>query len=261
MTSAYHVLYVAWNLTCFIVDRSPSIKLIGTIARFTRLLWMSLLVTAVLPSAASADIKTSIANVSSSDMVISKRSYHEFLTSTASARCFSNGCGDNNNYPAYAMCNPGAYIYQITGYSGTSSLVYTTAAVNRFDIVCSDGGNYSIGQLARTQYGSTTIINPNGYTALLVGGGCVTYHIQIGGTDFGDAGYPSALSACQCPTGLTFVGFNGVSYGPDWPSFQNMIIQCDKACPKGTYYSGGSCYPCAQGFECIHCLCVVIYLE
>ena len=96
---------------------------------------------------------------------------------------------------------------------------------------------------------SKTIINPQGYTSVLAGGGCITDHIQIGGTDFGNANYPATLFSCSCENGLSFVGFGTLPYQSYYPSFSSMSIQCDVACPKGTYYVGGDCLPCAQGLN------------
>ena len=243
---------------------SLSIKIVGSIARLTRLLCLSLLVTKVLPS---ADIKPSKMNVTSSDVVFGKRSYYErkgteLESMTQSNTCFSGGgCESSSSYYYYApptetaTCNPGTYVYQITGYSGVNKASASEYAT-RFDIVCSDGYTATIGETASYHVSSTTIINPQGYTAVLAGGGCITDHIQIGGTDFGNAGY-GPLSSCSCAPGLSFVGFGTLEYLSDWPSFPYMSIECDVACPRGTYYSNGNCGPCIQGIEYINYIFVV----
>ena len=203
--------------------------------------------TKVLPS---DDVKTSSMNITSSDVVYGKRSDHEgegmeLESLTTSNTCFyGGGCGAGSVYET-ASCNKGAYVYQVTGYSG-SNFGPTTFFATRFDIVCSDGGSYTIGQTGIYST-SQTIINPKGYTAVLVGGGCISDHIQIGGTDFGNAGF--GLSSCSCAPGLSFVGFGTLQYQSYWPSFPYMSIQCDVACAKGTYYYGGTCYQCPQGMH------------
>ena len=202
--------------------------------------------TGVLPS---DDVKTSSMNITSSDVVYGKRSEHggkgiELESLTTSNTCFyGGGCGAGSVYE-YAACNPGAYVYQITGYSGSNIAPTDTYAI-RFDLVCSDGSYASIGQTG-TWWSAQTISNPQGYTEVLATGGCITDHIQIGGTDFGNAGY-GVLSSCSCAPGLTFVGFGTLQYQPFWPSFPYLSIECDVACPHGTYYYGGACYPCPQG--------------
>ena len=119
--------------------------------------------------------------------------------------------------PVSAICNPGTYVYQITGYSGSNN-VYGPYAT-RFDIVCSDGYAATIGETGGYSSSSKTIINPQGYTSMLVGGGCITDHIQIGGTDFGNAKYPATLSSCSCAPGLSFVGFGTLQYQSTIPLF------------------------------------------
>ena len=65
----------------------------------TRLLCLSLLVTKALPSAA---VETSKTNITSADVVISKRSKYGGesmeLESITSNTCFSNGCGEPSDW-------------------------------------------------------------------------------------------------------------------------------------------------------------------
>ena len=162
---------------------------------------------------------------------------------SASNTCFSSTCS-HPTFSTSAACNPGAYVYQLTGYSGSNdNRVFAT----RFDFICSDGATYSIGETGSYLSSTTTIINPQGYTAVLAGGGCITDHIQIGGTDFGNAGFNAALSSCSCSAGLSFVGFPSILYMPNYPGFATMSILCDSSCPKGSYYSNGNCYTCDPG--------------
>ncbi len=184
-------------------------------------------------------------------------SCYPFPTGTyTSNTCFSNGCGYYSS-PETAICNPGTYVYQITGYWGMNQQ-YAGVKVTRFDIVCSDGYQATIGQSGSYLSYNKTIIDPQGYTEVLVGGGCITDHIQIGGTDFGNAGYGNPLSSCTCAPGLSFVGFGTLQYSPYWPSFPAMSIQCDVACAKGTYYSGGYCLPCPQGIKLVFVVSIII---
>ena len=224
---------------------APAIKITGAITRLARFLCLSLLMTQVTPS---ADVKATKANVTSANVMFGKRSYHEkgdmqLESLTQSGTCFSNGCGGSSSYET-AICNTGTYVYKITGFSGSNNAnaVYAT----RFDIVCSDGYTATIGQAAAYNVIMTTIMSPSGYQAVLVQGGCIADHIQIGGTDFGNAGY-GPLNTCSCAPGLTFVGFSNLQYQSNWPSFASVSIECDVVCTKGTYYSGGSCYSCPKG--------------
>ena len=168
------------------------------------------------------------------------------LESITSNTCFSNGCGEPSS-PVSAICNPGTYVYQITGYSGSNS-VYGPYAT-RFDIVCSDSFAAIIGEKGSIYSSSKNIMNPQGYTSVLVDGGCITDHIKIGGTDFGNAKYPATLSSCSCAPGLSFVGFGTLQCQSYYPSFSTMSIQCDVVCPKGTYFVSGNCLLCAQGIS------------
>ena len=193
-----------------------------------------------------ADMKTSEADIIS-DLVAGKELEHEksglkLETLSTSSTCFQGQC--TSTTIESALCPVGTYVYQITGYSGSNLGTYPYAT--KFDIFCSDGSNATIGQTGTFTSSSTTIINPQGYTAVLAAGGCITDHILIGGTDFGSAGY-GPLSTCSCGSGLTFVGFKNLQYDEYWPSFPYINIECDVACPKGTYYSGGICYPCLPG--------------
>ena len=91
----------------------------------------------VLPS---ADIKPLKVNITSTDVVFGKRSNHEKgviqLEAYASNTCFSNGCSDYSTQ-VNVTCNPGTFVYQISGYTGSNSADGPYAT--RFDIVCSDG--------------------------------------------------------------------------------------------------------------------------
>ena len=182
-------------------------------------------------------------NVTSRDAVFGKRSVVE-LESVQSNTCFNGGGCGHPTYQVSAACNPGAYVYKMTGYSGANLLgaYYAT----RFNFTCSDGVSYSIGELGSYNVTSTTIFNPNGYQAVLADGGCISDHIQIGGTDFGSTFF-SSLSACTCSAGLNFVGFPTLNYMSYWPSFPTLSILCDTSCSKGSYYSNGNCYDCGQG--------------
>ena len=182
-------------------------------------------------------------NFTSRETVFGKRSFVE-LESIQSNTCFNGGGCGHPITPLSASCNPGAYIYQITGYSGGNYQNGNFAT--RFDITCSDGNSYSIGELGSFNVTNTTIINPNGYQSVLADGGCITDHIQIGGTDFGNPIF-SSLSSCNCTAGLRFVGFPTINYMTYWPSFPTMSILCDISCPKGSYYSNGSCFDCDPG--------------
>ena len=135
----------------------------------------------------SADVKATKANITSANVVVGKRSYHEkgdmqLESLTQSNTCFNDGCGGTSSpvsancnpgtdvylstgcgSPSYvqANCNPGTYVYQITGYTGFNAingLLY----VSGFDIVCSDGYTASIGEPAN--FRSVTISNRQGYT-------------------------------------------------------------------------------------------------
>ena len=195
----------------------------------------------------SADVKASKTNITSANVVFGKRSYHEkgdmqLESLTQSNTCFSNNCGDSS-FNVTANCNPGTYVYQITGYTGSNLNIGPFST--RFDIVCSDGYTASIGQIGTVSSSNVTISNRQGYTEVLVGGGCITDHIQIGGTDFGNAYF--GPSSCSCAPGLSLVGFGTLPYVSKWPSFTSMSIQCDVTCPKGTYYKNGNCLLCDQG--------------
>lgn len=238
-----------WNYVLPIIASSHSTRIIGSLTRIVRFLCLSFMVSGVL---SSADIlPTPKGNITSANVVYGKRSDHEnggmeLESLTASNTCFfGGGCGVSSLIET-ATCNKGAYVYQITGYSG-SSLGPSISYATRFDIVCSDGSTASIGS-AGTWYSYQTIINPQGYDGVMAGGGCITDRIQIGGTDFGNAGY-GTLSSCSCAPGLKFVGFGTLQYENYWPSFPYMSIQCDYACPHGTYYYGGSCYNCLGGMN------------
>lgn len=197
----------------------------------------------------SADVKNSKTNITSANVVFGKRSDRKGggveLESMSSDFCFDGGCSYQTT-EEYANCPDGAYVYQITGYSG-SNLDSTPAYATQFDIVCSDGSTATIGQTGSIYSSSKTIINPTGYTSVSAGGGCITDHIKIGGTDFGDAGFE--LYTCSSAPGLTFVGFGTLTYQPHFPSFAQLAIECDVACPKGTYYSFSDCYPCPPGIH------------
>ena len=220
----------------------------GLISRFARILSLTLWVSGVLSSPeARGDTK----NITSANVVIGKRTSYEkepglieLESQTASNVCFNNNCGISDVNEG-AICNQGAYVYKITGYSG-SNLGSQYIFANRFDLYCSDGWSTSIGQTATYPSSNRTILNPQGYQSVLVAGGCITDHIQIGGTDFGNAGF-LPLASCSCAPGLSFVGFGTLPYQSYWPSFPQMSIVCDYACPKGTYYSGGICVNCPQG--------------
>ena len=222
-----------------------------------------MLVTRVLPSADIMTLKPK-PDITSTDVVISRRSFHEnggiqLESFTQSNTCFSNGCGYSYKNET-ANCHLGTYVYQITGYSGTNTPSSGTYFANRFDIVCSDGHTATIGQSGSSTSFSSTIINPQGYTAVLVAGGCITDHIQIGGTDFGETGY-GTLSSCSCAPGLRFVGFGTLPYEPSYPSFAAMSIQCDVTCPKGKHYYGGSCHPCPKGNHCDIIFAILIFMK
>lgn len=220
----------------------------GLISRFARILSLTLWVSGVLSSPeARGDTK----NITSANVVIGKRSSYEkepgpieLESQTSSNVCFNSGCGDSS-VNENALCNEGAYVYKITGYSG-SNFNYQDVYANRFDLYCSDGGFQSIGQIASYPHSTQTIVNPQGYQSVLASGGCITDHIQIGGTVFGNPVYGTP-SSCSCAPGLSFVGFGTLPYQSPWPSFPQISIVCDYACPKGTYYSGGVCVNCPQG--------------
>ena len=194
----------------------------------------------VTPLAAVKAYKT---NITSADV----KGSMQLESLTQSSSCFyGGGCGFGTVSES-ALCPIGAYVYQITGHTGSdtgSGYIYPTG----FDIVCSDGYTATIGLTGSYNVSSTTIINPQGYTEVLAAGGCITGHVQIGGTDFGDA---YGLSSCSCAPGLSLVGFGTLQYQTYFPSFATMTIQCDVACPKGTYYNNSNCLPCPKGINTV----------
>lgn len=179
------------------------------------------------------------------DTIFGKRQYMELESQEVSSTCFSNGCGRSSVQFDSLSCNPGAYVYQITGYSGSNLGSYDVYAT-KFDLFCSDGESLSVGDIGKFLHSIDTIANPLGYQAVTVGGGCISDHIQIGGFDFGNSGF-GGLHSCSCSPGLNFVGFPKLQYLSYWPSFATISILCDSYCPKGEYYSNGNCFRCAQG--------------
>ena len=169
----------------------------------------------------------------------------ELESLTQSSTCFSGGTCAGTVPTNKAYCNSGAYIYQITGYSG-SNFDANHVYANRIDFLCSDGEVGFIGQEGSIVTAVTTLTNPNGFQSTNVAGGCITDHIQIGGLDIGNAGWTPTAS-CDCAAGLSLVGFPSLPYQTYWPSFQHMAILCDTFCPKGTFSNNGQCLPCPKG--------------
>ena len=137
-----------------------TLSLLGLISRFTRILSLTLWVSGVLSSPeARGDTK----NITSANVVIGKRSSYEKETGlielesqTSSNVCFKNNCGYSSVNEG-AICNQGAYVYKVTGYSG-SNLGSQDVFVNKFDLYCSDGGVQTIGQTATYPSSTQTIL-------------------------------------------------------------------------------------------------------
>ena len=172
--------------------------------------------------------------------------------------CFnSGGCGAATT-TVQGQCTNGAYIYKILGYSGSNTSPSNYA--NALFCMCSDGSVVNVGQAGSYISATALILNPEGFTAVSATGGCITDHIQIGGVDLGNVGYPGSLSACTCSaTGTKLSGFASLLYQASWPSFASMSIICSNACPKG-YYFQTYCYQCPSGTP-LKCVFLVLNLS
>lgn len=95
---------------------NSAVEFFGSFTRLTRFLCLSLLAIVVLPSAV---VETPKANITSSDMMTGKHSYHKEgdvqLESYTSNYCFyGGGCGSGVSFVT-PSCNKGTYVYQVNG--------------------------------------------------------------------------------------------------------------------------------------------------
>ena len=192
-------------------------------------------------------------NVTSRDVVVGRQSSHKKeamrLETQSSTTCFSRAYSHTSTETA--ACDPGAYVNQITIWTGTN-VEGRTPYVTRFDFVCTDGNSYTIGHKAAYHVSYSAIgKNRNSYQAVLVAGDRFIDCVQIGGLIHGDTRQLNSMSACSCAPGLSLVGFGPLEYAPSGPSFASLSIACDVGCPKGTYYSDGKCNHCPPGNEYI----------
>lgn len=105
-----------------------------------------------------------------------------------------------------------------------------------------------VGQMGSYVAVATTVLNPQGFDAILAAGGCITDHIQIGGQDFGNTGYPGALYSCSCSAGWAITSIITL-FISTWPSFAQISVGCaTNLCPKGKYFSSG-CVSCPSGMR------------
>ena len=208
--------------------------MLSALSWLSQMLCISLLVSCVVSAAQD-----------SASPNVTARSIKNSKELEATGYCFnSGGCGAATT-TVEAQCTSGAYIYKILGYSGSNTSPSNYA--NGLFCLCSDGSAVNIGQAGSYVAATTFVLNPEGFSAVLAAGGCITDHVQIGGTDFGNTGYPGALSSCSCAaTGGKLSGFGPLSYQSSWPSFVSMIISCTVVCPKG-YYFQTYCYQCPSG--------------
>lgn len=226
------------------------------VSRFTRVLCFILLLSGVAPSEQNAIAKPSnqSAVISAGKLSTLKRNAASIGLESSTVQCFgslvNSACGHQVT-SQQAHCSDGTYIYQFTGYTGSSSPSAEYAA--RFDIICSDGSALTVGETPTYPAGGAplTVSSRGGSQAVGTQGGCITDHIQIGGVDFGNAGYHNGnLDTCSCPSGQYINGFL-TEYSAFFQSFGVFELYCSKICPSGSYYSNGNCLSCPQGIYSI----------